>query len=99
MSDRRLRHADSAAFRHAMRALSSGVAIIACGEGEAREIERAEIAARIATLSGREHEVLPLFQSGALRVPIAQSFPLQEAAAAYDCFTAGGKLGKVVLTV
>ena len=36
MSDRRLRHADSAAFRHAMRALSSGVAIIACGEGEAR---------------------------------------------------------------
>jgi flavin reductase (DIM6/NTAB) family NADH-FMN oxidoreductase RutF len=36
VSDRRLRHADSAAFRHAMRALSSGVAIIACGEGEAR---------------------------------------------------------------
>ncbi len=36
MSDRRLRHADSAAFRHAMRALSSGVAIIAGGEGEAR---------------------------------------------------------------
>ncbi len=36
MSDRRLRHADSAAFRHAMGALSSGVAIIACGEGEVR---------------------------------------------------------------
>jgi len=36
VSDRRLRHADSAAFRHAMRAFSSGVAIIACGEGEAR---------------------------------------------------------------
>jgi flavin reductase (DIM6/NTAB) family NADH-FMN oxidoreductase RutF len=36
VSDRRLRHADSAAFRHAMRALASGVAIIACGEGEAR---------------------------------------------------------------
>jgi len=36
VSDRRLRHADSAAFRHAMRALSSGVAIIACGEGDAR---------------------------------------------------------------
>ncbi len=36
MSDRRLRHADSAAFRHAMRAFSSGVAIIASGEGEAR---------------------------------------------------------------
>jgi flavin reductase (DIM6/NTAB) family NADH-FMN oxidoreductase RutF len=36
VSDRRLRHADSAAFREAMRAFSSGVAIIACGEGEAR---------------------------------------------------------------
>jgi flavin reductase (DIM6/NTAB) family NADH-FMN oxidoreductase RutF len=36
VSDRRLRHAESAAFRHAMRALSSGVAIIACGEGGAR---------------------------------------------------------------
>jgi flavin reductase (DIM6/NTAB) family NADH-FMN oxidoreductase RutF len=36
VSDRRLRHADSAGFRQAMRALNSGVAIIACGEGEAR---------------------------------------------------------------
>ena len=36
MSDRRLRHADSAAFRHAMGALSSGVAIVACDEGERR---------------------------------------------------------------
>ncbi|HTZ65989.1 MAG TPA: flavin reductase family protein [Roseiarcus sp.] len=36
MSDRRVRHADGAAFRHAMRALASGVAIIACGEAEAR---------------------------------------------------------------
>ncbi len=36
MSNRRLRHADADAFRQAMRALSSGVAIIACGEGEAR---------------------------------------------------------------
>jgi flavin reductase (DIM6/NTAB) family NADH-FMN oxidoreductase RutF len=36
VSDRRLRHADSAGFRHAMRALNSGVAIIACGGGEAR---------------------------------------------------------------
>src|SRR5580658_4874032 len=36
VSDRRLHHADSAAFRQAMRALPSGVAIVACGEGEAR---------------------------------------------------------------
>ena len=36
MSERRLHHADSAAFRHAMRALSSGVAIVACGDGDER---------------------------------------------------------------
>ena len=34
VSERRLHHADSAAFRHAMRALSSGVAIVACGDGD-----------------------------------------------------------------
>jgi NADPH2:quinone reductase len=46
-----------------------------------------------------EHEVLPLFDSGALRVPIAETFPLEEAAAAYERFTGGGKLGKIVLTM
>jgi NADPH2:quinone reductase len=47
-----------------------------------------------------EHEVLPLFEGSppALSVPIAQTFPLAEAAAAYDSFVAGGKLGKIVLT-
>ncbi len=36
MSERRLHHADSAAFRHAMRALSSGVSIVASGDGDER---------------------------------------------------------------
>jgi NADPH2:quinone reductase len=44
-----------------------------------------------------EREVLPLFGSGALEVPVAETFPLEEAAAAYDRFEAGGKLGKIVL--
>ncbi|MGO9319746.1 MAG: zinc-binding dehydrogenase [Solirubrobacteraceae bacterium] len=55
--------------------------------------EKALVARRL------EHEVLPLFDSGALRVPIAETFPLEEAAAAYERFAAGGKLGKIVLTV
>jgi len=46
-----------------------------------------------------EHEVLPLFESGALTVPIAATYPLDEAAAAYERFAAGGKLGKIVLVV
>jgi hypothetical protein len=32
-------------------------------------------------------------------VPIADTFPLNDAAAAYDRFAAGGKLGKVVVTL
>jgi NADPH:quinone reductase-like Zn-dependent oxidoreductase len=38
-----------------------------------------------------------LFESGALTVPIAATFPLGDALAAYDSFAAGGKFGKIVL--
>jgi putative PIG3 family NAD(P)H quinone oxidoreductase len=60
----------------------------------ARPLEEKALAAR-----RLEHEVLPLFDSGRLRVPIAETFPLEQAAAAYERFVAGGKLGKIVLTM
>jgi NADPH2:quinone reductase len=60
----------------------------------ARPLEEKALAARAV-----EHQVLPLFASGALRVPVADTFGLDEAAAAYERFAAGGKLGKVVLTL
>jgi putative PIG3 family NAD(P)H quinone oxidoreductase len=44
-----------------------------------------------------EREVLPALEAGRIAVPIAQTFPLAEAEAAYDRFAAGGKLGKIVL--
>jgi NADPH:quinone reductase len=44
-----------------------------------------------------ERSVLPLVASGAVTVPIAASFPLDEVEAAYERFTQGGKLGKIVL--
>jgi len=53
--------------------------------------EKADVAAAVAA------HVLPLVTSGRLRVPISATFPMAEATAAYDYFTAGGKLGKVVL--
>jgi NADPH:quinone reductase len=59
-----------------------------------RPLEEKALAARLL-----EREVLPLFESGALRVPIAAAYPLAEAAAAYERFAQGGKLGKIVLTV
>jgi NADPH2:quinone reductase len=46
-----------------------------------------------------ERSVLPLLASGAVKVPIAKVYPLQEAETAYDHFAAGGKLGKLVLAM
>jgi NADPH:quinone reductase len=60
----------------------------------ARPLEEKALAARLV-----EREVLPLFEGGRLRVPIAETFALEDAAAAYERFAAGGKLGKVVLEI
>ena len=58
----------------------------------ARPLEEKAAAAR-----GVERHVLPLVESGAVRVPVADTFPLERVADAYERFAAGGKLGKVVL--
>ena len=60
----------------------------------ARSLEEKAMAAR-----ALEREVLPLFDTGALRVPIADTFPLEQAAAAYERFADGGKLGKIVIEI
>ncbi len=44
-----------------------------------------------------ERHVLPALAAGALRVPVAATFRLEQAAEAYERFAAGAKLGKVVL--
>ncbi len=44
-----------------------------------------------------EREVLPQFEDGTLTVPVAETFPLDQAEDAYNRFEAGGKLGKIVL--
>ena len=60
----------------------------------ARPLEQKALAAR-----RLEREVLPLFDAGRLRVPVAATFPLDRAAEAYERFVAGGKLGKLVLVL
>ena len=60
----------------------------------ARPLEEKALTARLL-----EHEALPLFEDGTLTVPVAETFPLDDAAAAYERFAAGGKLGKIVLVV
>jgi NADPH:quinone reductase len=49
------------------------------------------------TARGMERTVLPLLTSGAVKVLIAESYSIEDAAAAYEHFQAGGKLGKIVL--
>ena len=49
------------------------------------------------TARAMEREVLPLFERSTLRVPVAETFALDDVAAAYERFAAGGKLGKIIL--
>ncbi len=58
----------------------------------ARPLEAKTDAAR-----AMEAQVLPLFERGAVHVPIHATFALEQAAEAYDHFTAGSKFGKIVL--
>ncbi|HVM09691.1 MAG TPA: zinc-binding dehydrogenase [Acidimicrobiales bacterium] len=60
----------------------------------ARPLEDKAAAARAV-----ERHVLPLLEAGDIRVPIEEVFPLSDAAAAYDRFAEGGKLGKIVLSM
>jgi len=46
-----------------------------------------------------ERRVLPLVERGEIEVPVAETFPLDRAAEAYERFAAGGKVGKIVLLV
>jgi len=53
--------------------------------------EKAEVAREV-----QDHAV-SLLADGKVAVPIAEEFPMAEAARAYERFAAGGKLGKIVL--
>jgi NADPH:quinone reductase len=58
----------------------------------ARPLEEKAIASRLV-----EQQVLPLFEAGKLTVPVAATYPLDQATEAYERFTSGGKFGKIVL--
>jgi NADPH2:quinone reductase len=51
------------------------------------------------TARALERSVLPALASGDVHVPIAATYPLEDAVAAYDKFAEGGKLGKIILTM
>ncbi len=51
------------------------------------------------TARAMERSVLPLLAAGVVHVPLAATYPLADAVAAYDRFAEGGKFGKIVLTM
>jgi NADPH:quinone reductase-like Zn-dependent oxidoreductase len=55
--------------------------------------EKAEVVTRL------RDDVLPLLADGRVTVPVHATFPLEQAEQAYEAFAAGGKFGKLVLTV
>jgi NADPH:quinone reductase-like Zn-dependent oxidoreductase len=59
-----------------------------------RPLEEKAITAR-----AMERSVLPFLAAGAVRVLISETYPMEDAVAAYDRFAEGGKLGKIVLTM
>jgi NADPH:quinone reductase-like Zn-dependent oxidoreductase len=59
-----------------------------------RPLEEKALAAR-----AMERSALPLLARGTVKVPIAATYSLAQAEDAYERFTGGGKLGKIVLEV
>lgn len=59
-----------------------------------RPLEQKAAAARLV-----EAQVLPLVARGVIRVPVAATYPIAAAAAAYARFAEGAKLGKIVLVM
>jgi NADPH:quinone reductase-like Zn-dependent oxidoreductase len=73
-------------------ALMSKRARIMASTLRARPLEEKAMTAR-----AMEREVLPLFERGGVRVPVAETFALDDVTAAYERFAGGGKLGKIIL--
>jgi NADPH:quinone reductase-like Zn-dependent oxidoreductase len=55
------------------------------------------VAEKAAVTEAVRRDVLGLLAQGLVRVPLLETFALDDAAAAYDRFAAGSKLGKIVL--
>jgi putative PIG3 family NAD(P)H quinone oxidoreductase len=73
-------------------ALMSKRARIMASTLRSRPLEQKALTAR-----ALEREVLPLFERGLVRVPVAETFSLDDVVAAYERFAGGGKLGKIIL--
>jgi NADPH:quinone reductase len=79
--------------------INLGLLLVKRGRIHGSTLRARPLEQKAATARAMEHSVLPLLASGAVRVPIAETYPLAEAQAAYDHFKGGGKFGKIVLVM
>jgi putative PIG3 family NAD(P)H quinone oxidoreductase len=78
--------------------LNLGMLMMVRGSVRGSMLRARPLEEKAATARAVERHVLPLVESGAVRVPVAETFPLDAVADAYERFAAGGKLGKIVLS-
>jgi NADPH:quinone reductase len=77
--------------------LHLGALLVKRGRILASTIRPRPLEEKALTARAMERSVLPLLESGTVDVPVAATYPLDEAEEAYARFEAGGKLGKIVL--
>ncbi|HEY2438478.1 MAG TPA: NAD(P)H-quinone oxidoreductase [Solirubrobacteraceae bacterium] len=79
--------------------LNLGALMFKRGRVHASMLRARPLEEKAMTAREMERSVLPLFESGAIHVPIAATYGLDDAAQAYERFAAGSKLGKIVLEI
>jgi NADPH2:quinone reductase len=79
--------------------INLGILLMKRGRIHGSTLRSRPLEQKAATARAMERSVLPLLASGVVKVPIAETYPLNQAPAAYEHFQAGGKLGKIVLVI
>jgi NADPH:quinone reductase-like Zn-dependent oxidoreductase len=79
--------------------INLGLLLVKRGRIHGSTLRSRPLEQKAATARGMERSVLPLLAAGEVQVPVAETYPLTHAAAAYEHFQRGGKLGKIVLTM
>jgi NADPH:quinone reductase len=79
--------------------INLGILLMKRGRIHGSTLRSRPLEEKAATARAVERSVLPLLASGVVNVPIAETYRLDQAPAAYDHFQAGGKFGKIVLVM
>ncbi|MFZ0041322.1 MAG: NAD(P)H-quinone oxidoreductase [Solirubrobacteraceae bacterium] len=79
--------------------INLGLLLVKRGRIHGSTLRSRPLEGKALTARGVERSVLPLLASGAVKVPIAETYSLSEAPAAYEHFQGGGKLGKIILVM